>query len=93
MANGDGKNNNSFRIIMYLIGVLVTIVVLIGAPSLWGNMIKNDRIRESEDTRIEAKVDLNGKDVSALKANFTFQNKLLTEINKEQKAILREVRK
>ena len=61
------KNGNGFsqRIIMYLVGVIVSLVIFVAIPTMANNMINNDKDSRSRDGTMRA--DFNDHVVQAQK--------------------------
>lgn len=66
MADNNGK---SFRIIMYLVGVLVSLVCFVVIPTMAGNMITNDK--DSRDRDVKMREDHN---IHVIQAQKTFND-------------------
>ena len=50
------KNGKTFTILMYILGILVTLVLVIGAPMLVSAVVSNDEKSRQRDTDIELRV-------------------------------------
>jgi len=77
MNNGNGNGKGAW--IMYLVGVLVTLILIIALPAMANAIINNDRLREEQDRQIRkeladtkdainTKLEKIGQDVAFIKA-------------------------
>ncbi len=83
VTNGNGK---TFAILMYVIGILVTIVLLVGAPMLVSAVVTNDEKSRQRDTEVELRV------CQKLDKYQELLLKELKEINKSQTSMLLDIR-
>ena len=84
MSEQNG-NGSSLKIVMYLVGVIVTLICFIAIPTMASNMINNDKDSRARDTTITSALNVH---ILQAQTNFNAYTMAQEKHNGEMKSII-----